>query len=316
MTRYLQESAAAQCLSGAQIFFAGFSEMHMISEAVAQNLACNSTAQTTSHHSCASSRGAGNQALCRERVYSARPLEARCIHDMSIHYEWKSFAMSHREYEHRRRIVAAAVTHPFVLVVLGVGVHHFTKFNTHSYGLFHNVDDEYLWDQAWIDDYVSGMTSLFELYAAATLPHNVCVVFKSSNIGKRTFPKNATNQERLLHHPSSINGIHHWLDRFAMPLAKRAGIGVVSLVDITSGLEPVGFGIPGGLLHKGDALEGDVYHGYPGGLLADVVLERACALCPRQCGRGPRSSLGLHAAELRRSITLEGRDPDGGAFWG
>ena len=328
-------------MDGAKLFFDGFSELRRNVEAIDKGMQCNVTNASVSNmrlnqEICGNRRFAvtkvprhadlkhtGNlngpkvDAYCREEMYRLQQYDAICYRPQdppfTLHFEWKSFAFSDRELEHRARVVEAARFHPFVLVVISVGAHQFTKMPGHTFEDFHAVDDDKKWDQRWIDEYVNETMTLFEVFNSKSLPENVCVVWRNSNVGKRNYWRAAdgslsTNLAKVkLHHPSVTNGIHHWMNRFTAPLARRAGIGIVDVSDITTVVEPRGYGKPSAKVSPA-SLEGDIYHGYPDGYLSDAIMQRACEACPRQCGAKPNCTLGLAAIEKQRKRQAEERE--------
>ena len=138
------------CLSGGEVFFAGFSELRHIVDAVLEGLTCTDedAGMYENHLLCSTNkrlithfghirRGLARghkgmrDSLCREAVYSQRPYRARCQgpgYDLRLRYEWKSFQASARDVEHRKRVLAAAARGGRVLVVLSGGLHDMTSF--------------------------------------------------------------------------------------------------------------------------------------------------------------------------------------------
>ena len=138
------------CLNDGEVFFAGFSELRHIVDAVLEGLTCTDedAGMYENHVLCSTnkrlithfgSRWTGlarghrgmRDSLCREAVYSQRPYGARCQgagYDLRLRYEWKSFQASARDVVHRKRVLAAAARGGRVLVVLSGGLHDMTSF--------------------------------------------------------------------------------------------------------------------------------------------------------------------------------------------
>ena len=214
--------------------------------------------------------------LCREELYSQKPFVRHCAprHRVTfqLQFEWKSFMYSARDELHLQRVLQAADdagTTRRALVLLSGGPHHFSRFGAHRRSMYHTFDldaGSWPWPQAWLDDYMRDADRLFGRFAAAR-PRRVCVVWKASNIARR-----AQAPAGSRHHPSISDGPHHLLNRVSIALARRHGLSVVDLSDLTLAAKPSGrdqFGAP----------EGDAYHGYDSEALADALLRRACAAC-------------------------------------
>mmetsp|Transcript_26433 Transcript_26433/g.67346 ORF Transcript_26433/g.67346 Transcript_26433/m.67346 type:complete len:166 (+) Transcript_26433:63-560(+) len=95
------------------------------------------------------------------------------------------------------------------------------------------------------------------------------------------------------HHPSASNGVQHYMDRFTTSLAHLHGIKVADLTDITLRERPAGYTAD---------YEGDVMHGYDDARLATALLQRACAVCPKQCPKWDCNG-------LLPDVALEVNDP-------
>eukprot|EP00966_Prymnesium_polylepis_P226460 5238517-Prymnesium_polylepis.1 len=245
------------CLEGAEVYYVGFSEMRHMLQSVEAEMGCSATKNAQKyatsvtahqgicsgwnnvrHHYTKMAHGYGpfRDSLCREALYSEKPFQMHCNRSsypsFTVSYEWKSFAYSQRDLLHKQRVLAAARTRPFVMVLLSVGAHHFTKLAGHRYESFHAVEDDMPFRQEWINNYMNETLALLELFSRESLPDNVCVVWKANNVGMRVHSKNRTISS--IHHPSAFNGIHHWMNRFTQPLAARYGVGYVDLTDLTS----------------------------------------------------------------------------------
>ena len=109
-----------------------------------------------------------------------------------------------------------------------------------------------------------------------TLRH--CVVWRAQNIASRH-----GNKSESRHHPSSLNGVHHWLNRISIALARQHGLRVVDLSEVTMAHAPLAHSVDGAgwmaATRDVDALEGDAYHGYHMGLLGPLFLEALSEAC-------------------------------------
>ena len=309
-------NSSCPCFDGGEVFFAGFSELRHVVDAVLESLECTDEGADMydNHRACTNepalvwhfgnkytglSRGhkGMKDSMCREAAYSARPYVARCRaqgYDFRVHFEWKSFQASARDRVHLERVRAAAARGRHVLVVLAGGLHDFTAFRAISESERSSIPVSMQWPQEWVDHFIAGTFSLFELYARANLPDNVCVVFKGSNIATREvgrrnrsrlagsqaehLPWGETvrrgqpergNHERWNYHPSTVGGLSDWLNKIAFAIAPRYGIQVIDQTPLTLSMRPA---------------QGDIYHGYPDGLLANNLFAQACTACGSRLG--------------------------------
>ena len=111
------------------------------------------------------------------------------------------------------------------------------------------------------DDWFNDTAKLFSLFRSLSLPSpwpvqggtrslpQSCVVYKTNNISPRH-----RNSSVPYHHPSTVNGAHHWLNRMSVALARHYGFGIVDLSATTTSLPAVG-------ADTSLASEGDPYHG-------------------------------------------------------
>jgi len=236
-------------------------------------------------------------ALCRESTYARRPYRADCHSqvaggtDFAISFAWKSFAYEQsNDAATKERVLKAARERAFVLVLLTVGgaSHHLTKVQGHSFNMFKGFEDTHRFPQEWFTQYVNETMSLFKMWSKDDVPDNVCVVWKPNNIAERHPSLNVT-----FHHPSASNGVQHYMDRFTTSLAHLHGIKVADLTDITLRERPAGYTAD---------YEGDVMHGYDDARLATALLQRACAVCPKQCPKWDCNG-------LLPDVALEVNDP-------
>jgi len=233
--------------------------------------------------------------LCRERRYGEiGGINATCSHRaaaFNMTYRWKTFQSDGFDSADRARIREAARRGGPVFVILeGGGPHHFAKFREHHKirapkTLFTTVDDRWNMPQEWVDDYMRGTKALMRLHTT-DVPPNVCVLWKAMQIGPRS-------DENGSHHPSVVNGMHQWLNRFAISAAQDAGIGVLDLTDLTMRMRaaPKTSGT-----HTATSVEGDPYHGFPHAVLAPEMLLRMCATCSRVLAQEQRGQAGPRPA--------------------
>lgn len=242
--------------------------------------------------------------LCRESRYGVLGgINASCASGrvaFNMTYRWKTFQHDDFDAADRARVLAAAKRGgPVFLVLEGGGPHHFAKFPEHHrvrapHTLFTTVADDWNWPQRWIDDYVNSTKALLRLHVGTDrLPPNVCVLWKAMHVG----PRLNTGQLVSSHHPSVVNGPHHWLNRLAISAAQDLGIGVVDLSEYTMAAPPIPK-LNGA--HFSKSAEGDPYHGFPLDKLTPVMLKQMCS----QCAQAMRAAA---AAGIRRADTARPR---------
>lgn len=246
--------------------------------------------------------------LCRENRYGGMGgINASCMHASSkfnMNYRWKTFQSDGYDAGDQARVLEVA-RHggPVIVILEGGGPHHFAKFPEHhrvrtgksKQTLFTAVEDGWRMPQTWVDDYMMGTKALLRRHATA-YPSNVCVLWKTMHIGPRS---NNTST----HHPSVVNGLHHWLNRLAIAASQDARVGILDLSDLTMTMTATPK-LTGA--HAAVSAEGDPYHGFPQGVLVPELLQRACSRCslsvhrpsgspivlpkdviPSQCGTAP-----------------------------
>ena len=256
------------CLRNARLFLRGYSELRQLASWLHEALHCRGEG-LTSMDACqrgltpsgeAWPRGQDyrNLSACREALYSRSPYRTTCpVHNVTIHYEWKS-VMWHEEYDtrFRQRVARAARegSHPRVFAILSAGVHHFSQFADHNHAMHFGIHDSFAYPQPWLDSYYDGAVRLFDAFAPAAgrMPSNVCVLWRNANVGPRLgdAPGQKAPPSRV-HHPSSRNGLHEWLNRFSSAIAARSGVPVLDTSDLTAGVNPPAKVLSGGGSHAG-----------------------------------------------------------------
>ena len=271
-------SSALSCLpNDVRLYFRGYSELRQVASWLSEALECDGDAlsATEACHTSLTPPGEAwpapsqyrDLSSCREELYSRQPHIARCRgRNATLHYEWKSRMWS--EYDatfHWRLVEAASASRRPMLVVLNGGPHHFNQFLDHNHELHHKVPDDFDFPQRWFVSYEKGMDALFAAFAPQTLPTNVCVLWRTSNVGPRL---HKSGQSEGAHHPSARNGLHEWLNRWASARARKNGIGVLDTTDLSASVLP-------------RATDGsiDYYHGYNSSLLLEPFVARACNAC-------------------------------------
>jgi hypothetical protein len=200
-----------------------------------------------------------------------------------------------------------------LIVQLSAGLQQFARIPGREEKQLHLIEDSATLPQEWVDQWLNETDALFRLFS----PHQwrrasttrgqtqtnltnltnltqdlqddhrpVCVVWRAQNIAARH-----TNLSEPRHHPSSINGVHHWINRLGIALARLHGLDVIDYTDFTTSHWPAPSrnthadervaGASPAEARKADALEGDVYHGYDMRELAPrwlSALAKAC--CP------------------------------------
>ena len=230
-------------------------------------------------------------ALCREHFFGVAPINMTCPSaGLNISYRWKSFQSDAYDTVTRQQVVDAAQESesPVFVVLEGGGPHHFTKFPDHRFLDSWANPDFAQWPQHWIDDWVASTRKLFQTFSPKMLPPNVCVVHKNMNIAPRVL-----SSQTDPHHPSTVGGLHHWLNRISSALSQEFGIHPIDLSHITQTTIPLGAlgcnSTENGLRSavKCQASDGDPFHGFPPGLLARELLRQMCSRCNLQCGKEP-----------------------------
>ena len=280
-------SSSLACLPcNVRLYFRGYSELRQVASWLTEALECDGTALSATEACHVKLTPPGEAwpsqdqyrelSACREELYSRQPHVAHCrARNATLHYEWKSRMWS--EYDatfHRRVLEAATTSGEPILAVLNGGPHHFNHLPDHTHALHHMVSDSFAFPQHWFDDYVDGLSRLFAAFSPQKLPANVCVLWRTSNVGPRldgAGPKRlADHPGESSHHPSARNGLHDWLNRWSSAMARTAGIGVVDTSDLTSVIPPKN--------PEGGGY--DFYHGFNSSLLLEPLVARACAACP------------------------------------
>ena len=134
------------------------------------------------------------------------------------------------------------------------------------------VPADFQFPQHWLDDYIESTEALFRLFTPSSLPPNACVLWKPINIAVR---HNGSGP----HHPSSVGGLHDWINQITASLARRAGILTLDTSGLLRPLRPRGFRSADALGRGGS--EGDPYHGFSHGQFAPQLLAQICSLCRR-----------------------------------
>ena len=236
---------------------------------------------------------------------------------LRVQFSWKSYQYSRAD-EALHRAARRALSLPAdtststdflprrVIVVLSAGLAQFSRDPKHKESMLHNIRDDDDIPQPWMDEWMRDTNQLFRLFASLHRPEGRtseeqhiarlmaddkpspqrvapgragCVVYRAQNIAARH-----TNASEPRHHPSSVRGPHHWLNRVGIALAKLHGISSIDLSDITQSIKASPYSVDGGrpnLARRADALEGDVYHGYPLSNLAPRFLGALTEACCR-----------------------------------
>ena len=213
------------------------------------------------------------RAACRERLYSERPFLANCTGDapewrgarFRVAYYWRSFqSPSHVDAALLHRASLARQQGRRVIIVLSNGLQTFAQFADHDERLLHNVAADFAWPQPWIDEWLNQTLRQFRLYASGQPRSSWCVAWCAQNVAPRH-----SNASEPRHHPSALNGVHHWINRMSAALARQHGLAVIDLINATLSQTPLDRNADtpdsaGRTQAKktAEALEGDVYHGY------------------------------------------------------
>jgi hypothetical protein len=120
---------------------------------------------------------------------------------------------------------------------------------------------------------VNQTAALFRFFAPASMPSQVCVLWRPMQI---TAQHNGTGP----HHPSILGGFHDWINLISGALARQHGIGVLETTPLLKGIQARGFRQADADGHGGS--EGDPYHGVPASAFVPRMLQQACAACERR----------------------------------
>lgn len=244
-----------ECVQHRRIYFRGFSELRQIVEWLHTDLRC--VGPPPPKDVCTASSHAA-LARCRETQYSLRPYVTHCPqHNTTMHFEWKSFMWTRADEVFLRRASAADV------IVLNGGPHHLAGFPEHRWQLYWNVPRRFRPPPYWMRAFSHKTNRLFE--HLAPLRRRSCVVWKTTNVGKRL-------SQGPTHHPSARGEMHDQMNGIARALAKDHDIPVLDLSDVTSVTR---------LAPLPTVPEGDIYHGYTHQLILPLFLRRLCQLCRR-----------------------------------
>ena len=234
------------------------------------------------------------RALCREEMFARLPFEANCTGtrgsswrgtSFQLTYQWKSFQISRAD-AMLRASVASAIARGHarrVIVVLSAGMQHWSRFIEHREALLHNVRDDEPWPQVWFDNWINSTMRLFSLFSptsflnATKASPSICVVWRAQNVA----PRHA-NHSNIWHHPSAMNGVHHYLNRIGIGMARLWGIHPLDLTNYTLSMPPLDHPINqdgSGRADRVSAGDGDVYHGYQPARLAPRFLESLANAC-------------------------------------
>ena len=321
---YVPPKAVSACLSGADIYAAGPSELaaivgwltggdttstrrnteHMRQQVqtgmldntggAMRSLACQTRFNLGDRHWQCPQRDYRVRSQCREDLFASKPFEARCSGtsrsswdnaSFRIFFAWKSYQFTRADRKLRDRVQRAieAAHSRRTIVVLSAGLQQFSTFADHSERLLHNVRDDEVIPQRWIDDWLNQTDALLRLFSPSRRRWGTgpppCVVWRAQNVAQRH-----ANASEPRHHPSAINGVHHWLNRMGLALARLHGLKTIDLTNITIALKPQRHSLdaaPSAASRQADALEGDVYHGYPVRELARPFLSALAGSCCR-----------------------------------
>lgn len=282
------------CLNGTSAIFVGISETIELLEWMMGALRCCHRGHrllqrfktcSRKYHASTHFRSA---AICKQNLYSD-PQDpswnggyyAECSalggqNTTSLDFRWKT-DMRTRHDEWTRKLVLERAAARRTVIVLGGGVSHFTRHADYPRGLNVLVPPSFELPQHWVDDYVNATEDLFRLFAPASLPSNVCVLWKPINIAVR-------HNGSTGHHPSSIGGVHDWLNKITATLARREGILPLDTASMLRPLRPRGFRNADPLGRGGS--EGDPYHGFNPQHFAPQMVAQLCALCRSQAEGG------------------------------
>ena len=215
-------------------------------------------------------------AFCREdeqlqSVYEVpcKPRPALAWPAVNLSYAWKSFVDSPLDDVIENYLLERARRQPTV-AVFSAGAHHFAQHHEHTNHHQTHLKDNWTPPQAWLDTWVNGtlrmMTRLARLRASG-----VCCVWKTNNVGSRLL-------EGFWHHPSVEGGLHDYLNKFSISIAREHGVPVVDLTTLTVGMTRDVEAKEGALPGLTDT---DYYHQYRHSVLWGRVRDAVFAECLR-----------------------------------
>jgi len=277
--RHSTLQSRARCLNGTSTLWVGNSETIELLEWLMSALACcHKGLRLVSRFKFCTRKTAHfrKTALCKEDLYAEAPYSAECTgfgppNSTTLDFRWKSDMRSRHDEGTRQLVLQRATSRP-MLVLLGGGVSHFTRFADYTRGLNSVEPEGWTPPQHWLDDFANETDKLFHLFSPASMPPNVCVVWKPMQIAPR---HNGSGG----HHPSTVGGFHDRINGIARRIAWQHGIPALETTRMLSAMRPKGFKQADARGRGGS--EGDPYHGYPAGAFLPQMLEQACAVCPQ-----------------------------------
>ena len=160
---------ALQCLRNARLYLRGYSELRQLASWLHEALRCRGDGLTKmdacqqgltpSGEAWPRAKDYRNLSACREELYSRSPYRTACpLHNVTIHYEWKS-VLWHGEHDGRfRQRVARAAREGVseggrkqrVVAILSAGPHHFSQFLDHSHEMHFGIHDSFGYPQVCV----------------------------------------------------------------------------------------------------------------------------------------------------------------------
>jgi len=208
-------------LFGRRLHLSGFSETRPLVNQLAVQMGCNISVEKGDW--CQRSWHWGHDlntsflATCRE----ALPFEsALCSNGATLSYKWKSFFTPDAELV---RQLEQRDPHDIV-ALFSVGPHQFATQPGHAIGRYYEVADDFMFPQAWLDDWLDSATRFFS-WLGTLRRDGVCVIWKTNNVGTRLAGE--------VHHPSAQGGSADYLNRMAVALARSHNVPVIDMAPTT-----------------------------------------------------------------------------------
>ena len=161
-------------------------------------------------------------ATCRNGLPVSRH---KCAGNNAVAWAWESFAGVDMRLE---SLLSGATnrTEPRRVLVYSVGAHYFAQFPGHQGDHYHNhgtAEVELKYPRAWMSQYYRDMEHLMS-WLSSWRERNICVIWKTNNIGWAPLPTG---------HPSQSHGAHHYLNHWNIAMAEAAGLHVFDVEPLT-----------------------------------------------------------------------------------
>jgi|Transcript_2794 hypothetical protein len=244
---------------GFDITLVGFSETRQMAAAMLHLLSCSGDISKggacTNNEQWSIKKNTTFYATCRNTL----PISHHtCANNDSVAFAWESFAGISMRLESLLR--AKNRTQSRQVLVYAVGTHYFAQFPDHRLDHWHNhTEAEYA--RAWVTQYYQDMQRLLA-WLSNWRNRNVCVIWKTNNIG---WSPHHTG------HPSQSDGAHHHLNYWNIAMAEAAGLLVYDVEPLTLE-QSTNLWRNSSYREQMIGAKQDFYHGYDHRVLAHALL--------------------------------------------